>query len=62
MSDELRFEPGNLYGFHLVDVESGGERVFIPYIKLDDLIQKLRKINFEHKAGIKRPNIEEMLV
>lgn len=61
MNSSFRIEPGNLYGFHIVDVENGGERVFILYTDLDNLIQNLRKINFKHKFDIDRPELEDIL-
>ena len=36
-----RIDPANRHGIHIVDVENGGDRIFIPNEEIDDLIYEL---------------------
>lgn len=37
----FRIDPAGDDGIHLVDIANGGERVYIPYNEIDDLINML---------------------
>lgn len=41
--DDFRIDPAGERGIHLVDVENGGEQVFIPFGKIDFVINMLEK-------------------
>ena len=38
----FRIDPADDNGFHLVDVENGGEQVYIPFRDVDGVIDLLR--------------------
>ena len=43
-SKDFRIDPAH-NGIHIVDVENGGERVYIPFNKIDKLIDDLKKVD-----------------
>jgi len=40
----FRLDPANKKGFHLIDVENGGERVYIPFAEIDNVIDMLKSM------------------
>ena len=40
----LRIDPANKKGIHLVDIQNGYERVYIPLDEINTLIEELKKV------------------
>ena len=40
----FRIDPADEAGIHLVDVENGGERVYIPKTEINDVILLLKEV------------------
>lgn len=52
MTLPFRIDPGNDNGIHIVDIDNGGERVFVKYEYLEDLISELIRIKIEKLIGV----------
>jgi len=46
MMKDYRVDPADDRGVHLVDVANGGERVYIPYKKINEIITMLGEIKY----------------
>ena len=49
-STGFRIDPAP-QGIHIIDVENGGERVFISNDSIDDLIKKLEVVKNDYGSG-----------